>query len=208
MSSKKAEAPNDFDFSETRDALEAIIVKLPNPQACQTSTRLQAKEIIALWRQPTLVPNNRFAKKAESKKLDEIEQLAKKLRTAWHELDPELQVQMRRKLTSERFIGQHGRTTDSQRAMFGFLEFGPDVLKEPLDAARDAIDKGKQAGRTKWPAIRIVEACAFIWEDRTGQSLPSQSDVQFASFVHEVFDVLKIEATDHTLRAWREQKSK
>jgi hypothetical protein len=207
MSSKKAEMPNDFDFSVSVDLLQEIVNRLPNPQECQTSTRLQAKEILQIWRQAGLVATNRFAKAAESKRLDEIEQLAKKLRTAWHKLDPELQVQMRRKLGNGRFTGAKGWTTDSQRAMFTFLQFGPDVLKEPLDAARSTIQAGKQAGRSKWPAIRVVEACSFIWADRTGQTSPTESATEFTSFVQDVFYTLKIDpSVAHTIRAWREQK--
>lgn len=207
MSGKKAEMPNDFDFSVSVDLLQEIINRLPNPQECQTSTRLQAKEILMIWRQAGLVATNRFAKAAESKRIDEIEQLTKRLSTAWHELDPELQVQMLRKLGNGHFTGAKGWTTYSQKAMFSFLEFGPDVLKEPLDAARSIIETGKQAGRSKWPAIRVVEACSFIWADRTGQTSPTESATDFTSFVQDVFDTLKSDASvTHTIRAWREQK--
>lgn len=206
MTGKRAIMPKGFDFSESRDKLEGIIKALPNPAGDATSTRLQAKEILALWRLPTLVPNDRIAKKSEATKVDEIEMLTKKLSAAWRDLDPDLQHTIKRQLTGDRFVSGGTFSTDTPRAIFSFVEFGPTLIKVPFDVAREAIRQAKPAGRTKWPAVRIVHACSLIWADRLGKIPSGASNTRWASFVQDVFNCLGIEASaENSIRAWRDQ---
>lgn len=207
MASKRAKMPDNFDFGKVQSQIQAIIDSLDNPQGCETSTRLQAKEILIFWRNPTFVPSQKFAKNAETKKLRELLDLSKKLRSVWRDLDPDLQVVMRRELSRDRFIGEHSFSTDSERAIFSFVTLGPDLIERARRTALDAMADGEHApSRTKWDVLRVVHACAMVWEERMGKTPKAASQTLWAEFVQNVFYCLGIDASvENSIRAWREQ---
>lgn len=206
MTSKRDATPPSFNFAEVKDRLETIIARLDNTARCELSPRFHAGEILALWRNPTFVPSKQFAKKAEEKKLRELVKLTKKLRQVWRDLDPELQHLMRRQLSLDHFVSDRGFSTHTERAIFSYVEFGPDLMERALPSALAALEKGKQApNRTKWGAIRVVHACAITWEDRIGQVPKAASQTAWASFVQEVFDCIGVDASvENSIRAWAE----
>lgn len=206
MTNKRDAAPPSFDFDEVKGRLQVIVDRLENPAGCEIPSALQAKEILVLWRNPSFVKNRSFAKKAEEKKLRELLKQTKKLRQVWREIDPELQIVMRSQLNRNRFESDRGFSTGSERSIFSFVEFGPDLVERALPATISALEKGEQApNRTKWEVIRIVHACAIIWKDRMDQTPKAASQTAWASFVQEVFDCIGIDASvENSIRSWAE----
>jgi hypothetical protein len=207
MSTKSANHPPTFDRATARKEIERLIEnEVPNNTGCKDAAELLATEIITLYNLPTAFETGRLATKEETEKLNRLVATAKRLRLVWDSLDPELRDFIRRQTKSaERFKGKTGISSVAEAEIFQFMHFGAELIEQILPSAEEFIASAKPTGRRRFAEIRLVHACANVWEWRTGKRPRSAKQVPFIRFVEDIFTALHVKAevsVENTIRAW------
>ena len=205
--SKKANILVGFDWAASEAAIAIQIDKVvQNKTGCEDSEKLLAKEIIMVWKLPSTVDFNSFAKQEELAKLQDLQHAVRKLKSVWNSLDKEIQRAFRAAASSRRFEGNSGVSTATEQDLLSFIHFGPEMLDRMIPLAKESVRQGKRSGRQNFAEIRLVNQCARVWERRTGKSPKSEKHAGFAGFVADVFYAIGIDTEEisvsNTIRAW------
>lgn len=188
--------------------MDEINTHVPNENGCKDPAKLLAKEILQVWRIPSAMKVQRFAKNAELKKLADLRRAARHLKAAWADLDPEVADCLRNASRADRFRGKSGVSAAMEWELLGFIDFGPEMLDRMIPAAERLINEGEPLGRRNYPEIRLVHQCARVWEWRTGRMPKSARNRRFSLFVTGVFYAVGIDpdhvSVENTIRSWAE----
>ncbi|SDK98419.1 hypothetical protein [Aliiruegeria lutimaris] len=207
--SKRAIAPENFDWAKAEaQIIDEIRLGVENKTGCTDSPKLLAKEILQVWRIPSAMKVQRFAKKAELNKLRELRQAVHKVKAVWNDLDPEVAECLGNAVRGDRFRGQSGVSSAMEWELMGFIHFGPEMFDRMIPEVEDFINEGQPVGRRNYAEIRLVHQCAKVWKWRTGKRPKSARNQRFALFVTGVFYAIGIDpdqvSVDNTIRSWAE----
>ena len=88
-----------------------------------------------------------------------------------------------------------------------------ELLLPSIRAAKLATLKGHRKGRTKWDAVKTIDAFRASWSRCAGIGAPSGSDLNldspFGKFVHDAFKALEVDGKPRSaMAAWHRIQSK
>ena len=88
-----------------------------------------------------------------------------------------------------------------------------ELLLPSIRAAKLATLKGHRKGRTKWDAVKTIDALRASWSRCAGIGAPSGSDLNldspFGKFVHDAFKALEVDGKPRSaMAAWHRVQSK
>ena len=110
------------------------------------------------------------------------------------------------------FVKSLGREFNPRNAAL-LLPHLQQLLLPSIRAGKVATLKGRHKGRTKWDAVKTIDALRASWSRCAGIGAPSGSDLNldspFGKFVHDAFKALEVDGKPRSaMAAWHRIQSK
>lgn len=145
----------------------------------------------------------KFSRKSESTKLRNLRKAIHRLRQEWQDIDPEVRFLVKDEVPFAPFRGRTGSSVITRYQLADFMDFGPEIMSEPIEAVLRKLSCAEQIGRADYPATSAINACAEVWEWRTNKRPRHASNKAFADFCQDVFNALGCKASvEAAIKSW------